>query len=193
MEANTRRRVLTAAAACFGKRGYSKTSIDSIAARAEVAKGTVYLYCTSKQDLMYQSVHQELRQWVADLSRMIDPRLPADELMLDIGAADAAFLEERPLVRDLLFGMYHRQLPDMAAHFEELRDIGIRPVKELLELGVRQGIFAPDVDVEATARVLQDMQIAGSLLGHRTGLGTPEVRRQQLAAFRLVMNGLRAR
>ncbi len=193
----TQEKVLGSAAACFGRGGYAKTSIDTIAERAGVAKGTVYLYCKSKQDLFYQSVHRELRQWVADLSKQIDPRRRADELMMEMGASDAAFMQKRPLVQDLLFGMFHGQLPEMAPQFEELRELGIKHVIELITLGIRQKIFDPDIDVEATARVLQDMQIAGTLLGRRTGLPTreamPEVRRQQLAAFRLVMNGLRVR
>src|SRR5690348_13347462 len=98
MEATTQERVLDAAAHCFGRRGYAGTSIDAVAERAGVGKGTVYLYCKSKQDLFYQSIHRELRQWVADLSKMIDPRRPADELMIQMAAADAEFLERRPLV-----------------------------------------------------------------------------------------------
>jgi AcrR family transcriptional regulator len=189
----TEEKVLASAVKCFTRRGFAKTSIDSIAAGAGVAKGTVYLHCESKQDLFYRSVHRELRRWVAELSTRIEPRRPADALMMEIGASDAAFLERRPLVRDLLFGMYHGQIPEMAEQFEELRALGLRHVVELLELGIRQGIFAADLDVHATARVLQDMQIAGTLLGHRTGLDAAEVRRRQVAAFRLVMEGLRAR
>jgi TetR/AcrR family fatty acid metabolism transcriptional regulator len=189
----TQEKVLRSATACFGHAGYAKTSIDTIAERAGVAKGTVYLYCKSKQDLFYQAVHRELRAWVAELSKHIDPRRPADELMMEMGASDAAFVERRALVRDLLYGMYHGQIPAMAAQFEELRALGLQHVIELLELGIRQGRFAADLDVEATARVLQDLQISGSLLVHRTGLPLPEVRRRQIAAFRLVMDGLRSR
>ena len=71
--------------------------------------------------------------------------------------------------------------------------LGLRHVVELIELGIRQGVFANDIDVEATARVLQEMQLAGVLLGHRTNRSLTDVRRQQLAAVRLVMDGLKAR
>ncbi len=174
MEPVTQERILRSAAECFGRWGYKKTSVDAVAERAGVAKGTVYLYCDSKEDLFYQSVHRELRQWIADLSKRIDRRRPANELMVEMAASDLEFIEPRPLVRDLLFGMFHGLL-------------------ELLELGIRQGVFAPDLDTEATARVLQDMQIAGTLLGHRTRKSPAEVRRQQIAAVRLVMKGLEAR
>jgi AcrR family transcriptional regulator len=193
MEQITQERILRSAAECFGRWGYKKTSVDAVAERAGVAKGTVYLYCDSKEDLFYQSVHRELRQWTADLSTKIDPRRPANELMFDLAALDLEFVERRPLVRDLLFGMFHGLLPGWADRFEELRCLGQKHIVELLELGIRQGVFARDLDVEATARVLQDMQVAGTLLGHRTGTGRANVRRQQLAAVRLVMKGLEVR
>src|SRR5260221_8085098 len=193
MEPVTQERILRSAAECFGRWGYKKTSVDAVAERAGVAKGTVYLYCDSKEVVFYQSGHRELRQWIADLWKRIDRRRPANELMVEMAASDLEFIERRPLVRDLLFGMFHGLLPDWADRFEELRSLGQKHVVELLELGIRQGVFAPDLDTEATARVLQDMQIAGTLLGHRTRKSPAEVRRQQIAAVRLVMKGLEAR
>ena len=193
VEPSTQEKILDSAAACFGRWGYRKTSIDTVAEHAGVGKGTVYLYCESKQDLFYQSVHRELRQWIADLSKKIDPRRRADQLMVEIAALDLAFVERHPLVRDLLFGMFHGLLPEWAARFEELTELGQRHVRELIELGIRQGVFDADLDVDATARVLQDMQISGALLSHRTKRPASEVRRQQLAAVRLVMHGLKAR
>jgi len=184
---------LNAAARCFGRYGYKKTSIDTVAEQAGVAKGTVYLYCDSKQDLFYQSVHRELRDWLADMSKRIDPRRKANELMLEVATANVEFMDRRPLVKDLLFGTFHGLLPDWADRFEELRALGQKHVQELLELGIRQGVFASDLDVEATAKVLQEMQIAGVLLGHRSHQKPEEVLRQRIASVRLVMKGLESR
>src|SRR5262249_55894182 len=152
-----------------------------------VAKGTVYLYCASKEDLFFQAVHHELRQWIDGLSKKIDPRRPANELMVDVAASNLDFVEKHPLVRDLLFGMHHGLLPEWADRFEDLRTLGQKHVVEILELGIRQGVFAKDLDVKPTARILQEMQIAGTLLGSRTNASPAEVRRQQRAAVRLVM------
>jgi AcrR family transcriptional regulator len=189
----TQQRILEAAAACFGELGFKGTSIDRIAERAAVAKGTIYLYCENKEDLFYQAVHRELRRWVGGLSMKIDRRKRADEILFDMAAADLAFVEERPLVRDLLFGMFHGILPGWADRWEELRELGLKHVIEVLELGVKQGTFSKDLDVPATARVLQEMQVAGTLLAHRTNRPIEEVRRQQMAAVNLVMKGLLAR
>lgn len=193
MTDSTHERILDAATKCFGKHGYKGTSIDKVAERAQVAKGTVYLYCENKEDLFYQAVHRELRQWVGSLSMKIDRRKRADHILFEMAAADLEFVEERPLVRDLLHGLFHGLLPGWSERWEELREIGLKHVVEVLELGIHQGVFASELDVTATARVLQEMQVAGTLLAHRTSRPIEDVRRQQIASVNLVMKGLLAR
>jgi len=48
------------AAALFYKKGYIATTIEDIAASAEISKGTIYLYFKSKDDLYYSLVEPSL-------------------------------------------------------------------------------------------------------------------------------------
>jgi TetR/AcrR family fatty acid metabolism transcriptional regulator len=185
--------VLDSAGRCFTRFGYKKTSMDNVAAEARVAKGTVYLYCENKQDLFYRTVERELRAWTEDLSSFIDPERPADEILTAMAQRDAAFVERHPLVADLLSGMLDDELPAFRSRFAELRKIGLQHVIAVLELGVRQGVFAHGLDVRPTARILQEMQLAGALLHRRSELPVRQVRRQQVAALRLVLQGLERR
>jgi len=189
----TRDAVLDSAGKCFTRFGYKKTSMDNVAAEARVAKGTVYLYCDNKQDLFVRAVERQLRTWTEELATFIDPDRPANEILAEMGRRDAQFVEEHPLVADLLSGMVDGELPAYAARFEALRKIGLQHVIDVLELGIRQGVFADDLDVRATARILREMQLAGALLRRRTALPVKEVRRQQIAALRLVLKGLERR
>src|SRR5512133_2134397 len=43
--------LLAAALELFTERGYAATRLDDVARRAGVSKGTVYLYCSSKEEL----------------------------------------------------------------------------------------------------------------------------------------------
>lgn len=191
--ATTEDSILDSATRCFTRYGFKKTSMDNVAVEARVAKGTVYLYCENKQDLFYRAVERELRAWTEDLSSLIDPDRPANEILAEMGRRDAAFVEQRPLVAALLSGLIDGDLPALADRFGQLRTIGLRHVVEVLDLGIRQGVFADDLDVRATAQILQDMQLAGALLRHRSTLGVGEVRRRQAAALRLVLGGLERR
>ena len=94
---------------------------------------------------------------------------------------------------DLLSGMVDGGLPEFRSRFAALRKKSLQHIVDVLDLGIRQGVFAEDLDVRATARILREMQIAGALLRHRTELPVAEVRRQQRAALRLVLKGLERR
>lgn len=52
----------------FAKKGYENTSMDDIADRAKVAKGTLYYYFPSKEDLYQQVMVQTLRNIFAGLA-----------------------------------------------------------------------------------------------------------------------------
>src|SRR5437870_5042253 len=111
METARKEHILHVAARAFARGGYRKTSIDEIARAAGVAKGTVYLACDSKEDLFFQVLHREVRDWVADGARHIDPRRRADDLLRDAVLPQMERLLERPLARDLLHGRYRDLMP----------------------------------------------------------------------------------
>src|SRR5947208_11210453 len=117
MERSKKECILDAAARAFARYGFKRVSVEDIARDAGVAKGTVYLACDSKEDLFYQTVHREVRAWVSELGKLIDPRIPADELLQMCARAAFAYLDERPLVRDLLFGCFHTLLPEWNERF----------------------------------------------------------------------------
>jgi TetR/AcrR family transcriptional regulator, fatty acid metabolism regulator protein len=56
--------ILRAAEAEFTEKGYRDTSMDEIAARVGIAKGTVYLYFPSKQDLVFALIEREFKMFL---------------------------------------------------------------------------------------------------------------------------------
>ena len=192
MEIAKKECILMEAARAFARFGFKKTSVDEIAKAAGVAKGTIYLAADSKEDLFYQTLHREVRAWVAEVSKMIDPRKPADELIGEMSLFSFEKLEKSPLVHDLLMGKTRELMPMWQEQFEELRYLGTANVIEVLKLGIKQGIFRPELDVEQVARTLQDLQVAGYLFHGGKGL-TENLLAQYAAGLDLVLNGLRVR
>lgn len=194
MDVEKRETILDAAVRAFERLGFRKASIDAIAQMAGVAKGTIYLACESKKELFYQAVHRDLRSWLGEVSRVLDPRAAADELLLNVAMTSITFLTQRPLVRDLLLGKYHENIPDWADQFDQLRDMGRANLVEILRIGVRQGRFRSDIPLDETAEVLQDMHLAAYLFTAQVCKASIEdVRRRFEIGFDLVLNGLRVR
>jgi AcrR family transcriptional regulator len=191
LDAAKREAILDAATHAFARHGFKKASIDEIARAAGVAKGTVYLACETKEDLFYQVVHREVRAWTADVAKLVDPRVPADQLLMQCGLASRAYLHKRPLVRDLVFGSHQLLLPEWADRLDQLRELGRVNAREILTLGVRQGLFRSDLDLNEIAAIMEDVLIATHAFYDR-GKGREErVMNRMRTAFELLLNGLR--
>src|SRR5438309_10792176 len=114
MEGRKKECILVEAAKCFTRFGFKKASVDEIAKEAGVGKGTVYLAADSKEDLFYQVLHRELREWTAECARAIDPRVRADRLLGKVLTTAIEVLERRPLLCELLHGEVAKTLPAWA-------------------------------------------------------------------------------
>jgi len=57
--------ILDAARTLFSREGYAATSVDHVAAEAGIAKGTVYLYFKSKEELYLAALARDIRTFAA--------------------------------------------------------------------------------------------------------------------------------
>jgi AcrR family transcriptional regulator len=76
-KAETRRRIVDAAYESFWRSGFTRTSVDGIAERADVTKRTIYVYFRSKDDLL-AAVLQRYGELAAARLKHIGDRMPAD-------------------------------------------------------------------------------------------------------------------
>src|SRR5439155_14821409 len=79
--------MLDAAVQMFSVNGYHETSMDAIAAEAEISKPMLYLYYGSKEDLFGACLDRELRRFIDALRADIDfTQNPRDLLRNTIGS-----------------------------------------------------------------------------------------------------------
>jgi AcrR family transcriptional regulator len=72
MGADTRKSVIEAAEALIGRYGYKKTTVDDIAQSAGIAKGTVYLYFKSKEEIalaVVDKVNTAIQSRIREIAR----------------------------------------------------------------------------------------------------------------------------
>jgi AcrR family transcriptional regulator len=82
--AETRERLLRAAADVFAERGYDGTRVADVAASAGVSNGALYAHFSSKADLMVTALRTHGPKTLADLFAA-DPGRPVAELLVEIG------------------------------------------------------------------------------------------------------------
>lgn len=141
-EGSRRDSIADAAFALFAERGYADTRVDDVAARAGVAKGTVYLYFDSKEALFRAVVERQLAPGLSALAalrhvRDVDPQGLLRQLygrmatLVDSGAPSA-------LLR-LVIGESSR-FPELAdIYFRTVVEQGLSTLQDLLRQAVRQG------------------------------------------------------
>lgn len=108
--------IIAAAIEIFGERGFGKTRLEDVARRAGVAKGTVFVYFPTKEDLfravaqaVLSSHLQRLRNAAADLDRPVAEIVP---LLLAL-AANVMGEGRLPAMMRLLIAE-SRAFPDLA-------------------------------------------------------------------------------
>jgi len=95
--AETRERLLRAAADVFAERGYDGTRVVDIAAAAGVSNGALYAHFASKAELLVAALRAHGRRVLADLLAA-DPSRPVTDLLLQVGRC----LPHRPDARGYL-------------------------------------------------------------------------------------------
>ncbi len=138
-----RRQILAAAKAVFADAGYHGASIHAIIERADIARGTFYLYFASKA-AVFDSI---LDQALADLRSRIhrieveDPAAPPPQVQLrtQVLATLTYIVQDRPLATLLLSA---GNTPDVEAaerieqFYGEMRDLLKRALESGLEIGL---------------------------------------------------------
>ncbi len=99
-----KKRILDAARELFVEQGYRKTSIDEVALRAHVAKGTVYAHFENKASLLSTVVAYEKKRYLAQILEVFAPGVPGPERLRRYVGLFVSMPLESPLLSRLLSG-----------------------------------------------------------------------------------------
>jgi AcrR family transcriptional regulator len=124
----------------FLAQGLAATSIDDIAAGADVAKGTFYLHFDSKDDFIAALRERFTEQHLAAITRCVE-REPADDWHGKLGAwvegSVSFYLDQVPLHDALFHGAGHHPRRRMARSDNRV----VMGLAELLDAGSRAGAW----------------------------------------------------
>ncbi len=154
-----RAEILQAAADVFLEKGISAASMEEIAERAELSKGTLYLYFDSKEDL-FVAVGTETFVFLASLFEQATSGADSGiEALAHLGSTYLRFFEDYPGRFRLVFlndspAFYGNVSEDsLAARSEKLQACACW-VTRALAAAREEGVLKPDVDTELAANLL---------------------------------------
>ena len=99
-----RERILLAATELFIQLGYRKTSIEAIAKRACLAKGTIYLYYGNKAEIVLHAIALEKLAHLRQLLENLRDDFTAEEVLRTFIVVAVVMSREMPLTASLLRG-----------------------------------------------------------------------------------------
>lgn len=168
LEGKTRRQALTefrekeilaAARKVFGERGYGASTVDDIASEAGIAKGTIYLYYASKEEIFWAALTSRFRELQEQARQAMAAEVStAGKLQAWLGVRFDFLRSDEQFMR-----MYVTEFGHVCrAHggpMHALYQDGVNLLVEVLEEGVRRGELRPMPLVE-TATSFADLSKA---------------------------------
>jgi TetR/AcrR family transcriptional regulator, fatty acid metabolism regulator protein len=149
-------KILKAATALFSKYGPKKTTIDDIAKEARIAKGTVYIYFKSKEEIFLAVVNQEIDYLLSEMRSSVRKEKTATDklrkfLMVRFGHRESA--KERHNTTFEIMDESNSYM-DLSGPTADFMDGEVRIIQEILEAGVDGGEFRRPQDIEKTSYTL---------------------------------------
>lgn len=184
--AKTRAKILDAALAEFGERGFSESSIVSITSRAKVALGTFYTYFDSKEALfaaLVQDMSARVRDHVAPALAGARDALDGERLALE---SYLGFVADNKQVYRIIDEAEFVDPPGFRSHYETTA----RRIAGRLKAGMERGEIgtADELAMEVRAWAVMGVNV---FLGLRFGVwGREEPGRVATIANRMLRSGL---
>lgn len=130
--------IVQAATSYFLNKGYSKTTMYDIMDEVNIAKGTIYHYFKSKDDLMTQVVQEIGKKRVFHLEEVVSADKSAKENFAALLTAGDVSNEQKELLEQI----HTEENREMHLRFFELTVVYVAPVyAKVIEQGNQEGVF----------------------------------------------------
>ncbi|MGW8670753.1 TetR/AcrR family transcriptional regulator [Streptomyces niveus] len=163
----TRQKLYEAAVTLIAEQGFSATTVDEIAERAGVAKGTVYYNFKSKTELFEELLRHGVGLLTASLQAAADDTAKRDGT--SVQALDAmiraglAFIDCYPAFTQLYVAELWRTNRAWQSTLLVVRQQAVAVVEKVLQEGVDGGELSREIDIPLTAAALVGMVLVAAL------------------------------
>ncbi|MBX3506066.1 MAG: TetR/AcrR family transcriptional regulator [Parvibaculum sp.] len=185
-------RILAAARELFAAKGFSDTTTQEIAERADIGTGTLFLYAKSKEDLLIMVFKDEMIETSQTAFRKVSPDTPiADQLMQVFGAMVAYHNRDLPLARALIREITILANPDRREDVRSLMRIIYSGIGDIIAGAHAREKIRPGLDLLLVGEALFGIYYVG-LIGWLNGQVTKQTFLKRLRTkLALSIDGLR--
>lgn len=190
-----RREILVSAEKLFGGKKGLDATMDDLAGKTELGKGTLYLYFPNKESILQALAEKGINLLRKRLLRDYDNSKPGVVQLSDNGDAFVKFLKEKPFYSSLIL-RFEKTIVKVDDEVGEV--LMIEPVleilKQILENGKKDGTLRSDIGTKELVTILwsQMLGILNTLSGRREILQIYGVDADWIIKghYRVIMSGL---
>jgi AcrR family transcriptional regulator len=155
-----RERLLREAAGLFAERGYNQTDMAQLARRAGIAKGSIYNYFESKEDLYLYVCRDGMQRSREAIYGRMDPEWDVYRQIEHIFKEGARFVQSHPEYLILYANISSAGM----SRFSELMSLEVEKytadyLKRLIRRDMQRGLVRDDVDVHFAAFMVNSLYI----------------------------------
>ena len=155
---NRKSAILKAARKLFFEKGFKSVTVESIARKAELSKGAVYLYFKSKDEIYSQILLDDIDKFHRKVADIFEEGGQASDMLFRLSTTYVDFfLRDRELFRILMTFMLHANhsnLPeDLQKHIIKSTNKTIF-MEKMFQYGIDTGEFPPSINVKQCRNAL---------------------------------------
>ncbi|WP_239572307.1 TetR/AcrR family transcriptional regulator [Streptomyces sp. G44] len=175
----------TSALSLFAEQGYEGTTIDQIAERADVARGTFFNYFQRKEDIVLAWADKRRKRLVAAMEQI--PQGPHDDVTVLLERCMSILADFNESERDVVPAILTAWVKSGRPIFEEPYTAEI--FADIIEAGRKRGDVAPDVDPARVGNILRDAYLGHLYRWSQAPEAHPPLRMELREIVRIILAG----
>lgn len=159
---NRKNAILKAARKLFFDKGFKTVTVESIARKAELSKGSIYLHYNSKEEIYTQILLNDIDKFHERISAILPNSSSASEALVKLANIYVDFfLNDRELFRILMTFMLHTSDMNMPEDVNDRivkttnKTIGI--IEQVFQYGIERGEFPATLNLRQNRNALWGM------------------------------------
>jgi TetR/AcrR family fatty acid metabolism transcriptional regulator len=149
-----RERILAAAVKVFAAKGFYCARVSEVAREAGVADGTIYLYFSSKEEILRGLFEENMRRLIDDLSSEIEKVSSNTDKMTRLVDSYCQFVHNEPQLTEVLTVELRESGKFMNEFAAPLFGEYLRVIVDILEAGQKAGEFGTHYSARTVARAI---------------------------------------
>lgn len=162
-QVDRRELILAAAARRFAEYGFEATTVRQIADDVDILSGSLYHHFATKEEILEEIVRDAVLEQRDSAVKIAALPLNAEDRLVALVVDDLNILTREPHAHAIVFNerKFFRRSPDFA-HIQTARKENYEAWCSILEEGVAEGLFRPDLDIYLTISTVIRMLNSGA-------------------------------